>query len=165
MSEENPTIRRLTEGDNLPQEAERYDVIVRPAPGPNPPDLLQQIVADIKDSLAELTPIAGKAVGKYVGAKGEEAVARVQEIRARICESLGKLEIERQRLVQDRDKALDSHAEKMMELKTQRLREKSQAFKEIVDCLVRLKEKGIRIDMKVIKKKITEAMTELLEDE
>ncbi len=158
MSEENDVIRRLTEGGNLPQKAERHDVIVRQASGPNPPDLLQQIVADIKDSLGELAPIAGRAAGKYVEAKGDQAVARVQEIRARIYESLAKLEIERQRLVQERDKALDSHTEKMMELK-------SAALKQIIDCVVTCKEKGIRIDMKIVRKKIAGAMTELLETE
>lgn len=62
--------------------SERHDMILRPAEGENPPDLLQQIVEDVK----KLVPTTGKAARKYVEAKGEEAVARVREIQARVYE-------------------------------------------------------------------------------
>ena len=164
MSDENDVIRRLTEGDSLPQEVERHDVVIRQAEGPNPPDLLQQIREDIKDSLAELVPIAGKTAGKYVGAKGEEAVARVQEIKARIHENISKVELERQRLIQQRDEASNAHEERMEELKIQRLHERTEALRQSVDCIVKLKASGVVVSLKVIRK-VQKTMTDLTEGE
>jgi len=152
------------EGNDLPPVQERHDVVLRQVEGPNPPDLLEQIIKEVKRDLAELVPIAGKAVGKYVGAKGEEAVARVQEIRSRIYQNIGQLELERQRLIQRRDESMNIHSEKMKELEIQRLREKTQGLKEVVDCIVRLKALGITINLKVVRR-AERGMTDLLEME
>jgi len=143
------------EHDIIPRPPERHEVTLCPAEGQNPPDVLQQMIEDIKDSLVGLVPIAGKAVGKYVGAKGEEAVARVQEIKARIYENVAKQEIERQRLVKERDGARqkyelearrdeNAHDEKLREMQSQKLRD-------VVDCIAKLSDCGIHVDMKVIK--------------
>jgi len=153
--------------DIIPRPPERHDVTLHPAEGPNPPDLLQQIVEDIKNDLKELVPIAGKALGKYVGAKGEEAIARVQEIRARIYENIGKLEIERQRLVKERDEAWQKYeleAQRDRNTHDEKLREmKSQGLCDVVDCIVKLKERGMAVDMKVIKE-VEKAMRGRLTD-
>jgi hypothetical protein len=143
------------EHDIIPPAPERHNVTLRPAGSGDSPDLLQQIVESVKNDVAELVPIAGKALGKYVGAKGEEAVARVQEIRARIYENIGKLEIERQRLVKERDETRQKY-----ELEAQRDKNthdeklqavQSQGLRDVVDCIAKLKEQGIQVDMTVIK--------------
>jgi len=81
---------------------ERHDIILHQhEDGPNPPDLLQQIVEDIK----KLVPETGKAARKWLRAKGDQECAKVQEIKARIFEKIGQFEIERQRIIQQRDEA------------------------------------------------------------
>jgi hypothetical protein len=149
---------------------ERHEIILRPAEGENPADLLKQIVEDVK----KLVPTAGKAVRKYVEAKGDEAEARVGEIKARIYEKIAQFEIERQRLIQQRDLARqkvkrqarrdrDARRAKTKELELQLLRERTQALHDVVDCIVKLRELGIEIDLKLIQK-VQEAMTGLLEE-
>ncbi len=139
---------------------ERHELTLRPAGAGDAPDLLRQIVEDVK----KLVPTGTKALGRYVEAKGEEAVARVQEIKARVYENIGKLEIERQRLIQQRDEVVNAHAAKMKELEIQRLRERTQTLREVVECIVKLRGSGIPVQLKVVRK-AGKAMTELLEAE
>ncbi|MEN6424003.1 MAG: hypothetical protein ABFE13_01470 [Phycisphaerales bacterium] len=149
---------------------ERHDIILRPADGENPPDLLKQIVEDVK----KLVPTGGKALRKYVEAKGEEAEARVGEIKARIYQNIGQLELERQRLIEQRDEAKekvkrqarrdrDARKAKAKELEIQLLHERMQALREVVDCIVKLRELGIEIDLKLVEK-VQEALTRVVEE-
>lgn len=152
--------------------SERHDIILRQhEDGPNPPDLLQQIVEDIK----KLVPETGEAARKYVKAKGEQELAKVQEIKARVYEKIGQLEIERQRLIQQREEAehkaeqelqtqKDKHEESLRELEIQSFKERTKALREVVECIVKLKERGIQVDMEVIQK-VEKTAVHLLEED
>ena len=149
---------------------ERHDITLRPAEGENPPDLLRQIVEDVK----KLVPEGGKTARKWVRAKGNEAEARVREIQARVYKEIAELDIERQRLIQDRDEAwqkaeLEAQRDKnayearLKELELQRFHEKVQALHEVVDCIVKLRDRGIEINLKVVKK-VEKAISGLLDE-
>lgn len=138
---------------------ERHDVVLHQNDdGPNPPDLLRQIVEDVK----KLVPETSEAARKYVKGKGEQEVAKAQEIKARIYEIIAKLEIERQRLIQQHDEA-EWKAELELqrgqyeieraerELEVQRFKERTHALREVVDCIVKLKENGIEVNIRLIK--------------
>jgi hypothetical protein len=79
----------------------------------------------------------------------EQEVAKAAEIRASALEKLGRLELERQKLIQERDAALRedlneqarvemAHKQRMYELRTQRLREVVEALKALKDLGVTL---------------------------
>lgn len=165
MSDGHDIIRRLTEGDKPSQMGERHDAFIRQVEAPDSPNPLQQIVEDLKRDLTELVPVASQALRKYVGSKGEEAVARVQEIKARIYENIGRLEIERQRLLKERDDArqkYDLEAKRDENMHNEKWRElKSQGLSEVVDCILKLQEKGIPVDKTIIKA-VERAMRERL---
>jgi len=150
---------------------ERHDIVLHQhEDGPNPPDLLQQIVEDIK----KLVPETGKTARKWLRAKGDQELAKVQEIKARVFEKIGQLEIERQRLIQHRDEAerkaeMELKREQheleraLRELEIQRFKERIHALRDVVDCIVKLKDKGIEVDIELIH--VTEkAAKTLLED-
>lgn len=151
--------------------SERHDIVLRQhEDGPNPPDLLREMVEEIK----KLGPTTIKAGGKYVKSKAEQEAVKVQEIKARVFEKIGKLEVERQRLIKERDEAdrkaelelqreEHEHERAVHQLELQEFKEKAQALRAVVDCIVRLKEKGIEVDIKLIKAAEKAAMS-LLED-
>lgn len=87
---------------------------------------------------------------------------------------IGQLEIERQRLIQQRDEAWrkaeleaqrdkDTQEAKMKELELQRFHERTQALHEVVECILKLRERGIEINLKVMKK-VEKAISGLLEE-
>jgi len=137
---------------------ERHDIILRQHEDKtNPPDLLRQIIQDVK----KLVPETGKSARKWMRAKGDQELAKVQEIKARVYEKIGQLEIERQRLIQQRDEDMrkaelerqrqqDEHDRDMREQEIHIFKERTQALREVVDCIVRLKEKGIEVDLELI---------------
>ena len=145
---------------------DRHDIILRQyEDGPNPPDLLQQIVDDIK----KLVPETGKSARKWMRAKGDQELAKVQEIKVRVYEKIGQLEIERQRLIQQREEAerkaelelqreKDKHELSVRELEIKWFKERANALREVVHCIVMLKELGIEVDINVIKKAVTSLM-------
>jgi hypothetical protein len=150
---------------------ECHEIILRQHDdGPNPPDLLQQIVDDIK----KLVPESAEAGRKWLRGKSEQELARVQEIKARVYKKIAQIEIEREKLIQQRDesdrkaqlelrKQDQDHECSLRKLEIARLNEKTQALKEVVDCIVRLRGLGIEVDLKVIKA-AGAASTALLED-
>lgn len=136
----------------------------------NPPDLLRQIVEDIK----KLVPESGEAARNWLRGKSKQELAKVQEIQARVYEKIGQLEIERQREIRQREEAhrraelewqreQHNHERSLRELEIQQFRERTRALREIVDCLVKLRQLGIEFDLKVIKSTEVTAMS-LLED-
>lgn len=74
------------------------------------------------------------------------------------------LDVECQRLIQQRQEALNAHAAKLKAVETQRMRERAQALRDIVDCIVKLRERGTTVGLKAIRK-AERTMTELLESE
>ena len=137
---------------------ERHDIVLHEhEDGTNPPDLLRQIIQDVK----KLVPETGKSARKWMRAKGDQELAKVQEIKARVYEKIGQLEIERQRLIQQRDEDMrkaelerqrqqDEHDRVLREQEIHLFKERTQALREVVDCIVRLKEKGIEVDLNLI---------------
>ena len=140
--------------------ADRHDITLREAEGGGPPGVLDEL----KRAVGELFPETKTFAKNYVRGKGEVELAKVAEIKGRVLASLGNLEIERQRLIEDRNQRLRSdendlakaamgHAEKMYELKTQRL-------KTLVETAVALKDLGVRINLTKVAKELVSALAE-----
>lgn len=137
---------------------ERHDIILGPVEdGPNPPDLLKQIVEDVK----KLVPEGGQTARKWVRAKGDEAEARVREIQARVYKEIAELDMERQKLVQQRNEAeeraniellkhRDDRKLRERQLRIEQQRQRTEALHEVVAAIVGLEERGIHISMEVI---------------
>lgn len=146
---------------------ESHDIILRQADdGPNPPYLLQQILDDVK----ELFPTATKAAGNILRGKGQQEVLKAQEIKARIVERVGQLEIERQRLIYEREEAerkaqlqqqrdRNTHAERLIELEIERHREKTESLEKIIMCVKSLQEIGVEINMEIVSKALSDLLT------
>jgi len=146
---------------------EHHDIILRQADdGPNPPDLLHQILDDVK----ELFPTATEAAGNILKGKGQQEVLKAQEIKAKIIERVGQLEIERQRLIQQREEAernaqlqqqrdRNAHDERLMELEIQRHKEKTESLAKIIECIKSLQELGVEVDMEVVTKALSDLIT------
>lgn len=138
---------------------EQHDITLREAEGPNR-SLLEDIVREIKN----MVPSGGDAARNYVKGKGQQQLAKVQEIQSRVYEKIGQLEIERQRLIQERDEGIvnaelqrerdsQSHKEHMYALRTKRL-------KELASMVKILQELGIEIELDVIKKAVEDLVKE-----
>lgn len=138
--------------------ADRHDITLREAEGEGPPDWLEEV----KRAVGELFAESETAAKKFVRGKGEQEVAKAMEIKARVFTALGNLDLERHRLIEDRDRAIRSdekelamaameHRAKMYELKTQRL-------KELVEAAKALKELGVRINLTEIGKELIRAL-------
>ncbi len=149
---------------------QRHDIVLRPAEGDDSPDLLREMLQDIK----KLVPVASKSARKWITAKGSEAEARVREIQMRVYKEIAELDIQRQALIQSRDEAWQeaerqaqrdksAHEINMVKLECQRYRERMQAVRQVVDCIVTLRELGVEIDLALISK-AQDAMGELLDD-
>ena len=127
---------------------ERHRVRMRQLPGSHP-DLLDQI----KASIEELFECSLAGATNYVQGRGEQESAKAAEIKAKALAQLGNLELERQRLIDERDKAVAEHKCAMYELRTQRLNE-------VVNSLVRLKELGVSVNLEVIANVLVQAVSE-----
>jgi hypothetical protein len=130
---------------------ERYDIILRPEDGRDPPSLLHDIKRAVDDLLSPMCDGAGK----WLQGKGEAELAKAAEIKSKVYAAIAGLEHERQRLINERDAAADvrrnenerdrmAHEEKMYALKTERLTA-------IVASVTKLKELGVEIEVKVRK--------------
>lgn len=131
-------------------ENERLDVVVRPADGPNPPNLLRDLV----DEINRLIPDAGEAAGSWLRGKGQAEVAKAAEIKANALQKIAQIEQDRQRLINERDQASAAaglagrqaqyeHERTMYSLRTQRL-------KESFESIIRLRELGAEVDLKIV---------------
>jgi len=130
-----------------------HEIVYREATGPgqNPPGL----ISELRDLVMELFPDTAHSGARWLRGKSDQEVARAAEIRASALEKLGRLELERQKLLQERDAALRddlneqardemAHEQRMYELRTQRL-------KEVVEALKTLKEMGVRLNARTCK--------------
>lgn len=107
----------------------------------------------IKNTVEELLDDSVSAGSNYLKGKGNQEVAKATEIKAKAISYIGNLDIERQRLLTERDKIIREDKQKMYELKTQRLQE-------VVNSLLRLKELGADIDINVIAGILTKSINE-----
>lgn len=135
----------------------RCEIILCPINENDAPRLLVEILDEVKRFLLPSTMVA------LCSAEGEDRneVAEAQEIEAKICEKIGHLKNERQRLIQQREEAVrnveleqghdkKAHKEHTEKLETQRLREKAQSLREFVDSIKTLHELGVEIDVDVV---------------
>jgi hypothetical protein len=128
---------------------ERHQIQLREVKPENPPDLLDQI----KEAIEKLFGDSVSAAGGFIKGKSDQELAKASEIKAQALSHLGNLELERQRLVAERDKLLCDDKQKMYELKTKRL-------EAIVNCLVRLQEMNVKVQLEVVIEKLINAMEE-----
>lgn len=127
---------------------ERYRIRMRPLPG-SPPDILDQL----REAIEELFESGFAGAASYVQGRGAQESAKAAEIKAKALAHLGTLQLERQKLIDERDKAIAEHQQNMYELRTQRL-------KELVDSAVRLKEMGCEIRLEVLAQALMQAANE-----
>lgn len=145
---------------------DRHDITVSEATGPedNPPGLL----LGIGDLIKELFPDVVGSGMDYINGKGAAEVAKAAEIRASAIEKLGRMELDRQRQVQERDAALRSesrqsdqdrmaHEQRMYELKTQRLQS-------VVESMGKLKDLGVTLSVKQ-RKEVADLLIGSIQDE
>jgi hypothetical protein len=130
-----------------------HEIVYREAtqPGQNPPGL----ISELRDLVLELFPDTAESGARWLRGKSDQEVAKAAEIRASALEKLGRLELERQKLIQERDAALRddlneqarddmAHKQRMYELRTLRLRE-------VVEALKALKELGVTLNARTCK--------------
>jgi hypothetical protein len=135
--------------------SDRHDITLREADGakPNPPNLVSELLGAIREAFPDfLADLAQSGVGWFKG-KSNQEIAKAMEIRAEAMVKLGNLQIEREKLVNERQKIDSAHKEKMYELTTQRL-------KELADALKAVKDAGIDLNAKT-KKSLEASFAEL----
>jgi hypothetical protein len=117
---------------------ERQRINMRQLPG-SPPDLLEKLV----ESIDQLFDCAVSGGADYLQGRGGQESAKAAEIKAKVMTQLGGLDLERRRLIDERDKSIAEHQEKMYELETQRLND-------VVSSLIRLKEMGVEVRLELV---------------
>ena len=131
--------------------SERNDIVLRPEGAPRPTGFFD----NLKSSLEEMISPALDAAAKFAQGKGEAEIAKAAEIKAKVLSAFAQIEHEREKLIMDRDAAIRAsvneqerdrmaHAEKMYELKTERLLK-------IVESLKNLRELGVEVEIRVLK--------------
>jgi hypothetical protein len=127
---------------------EHHQITLREVTPENPPKILEKMT----EALEEILGKGVSAAGDFIKGKSGQELAKVSEIEAQAHSHLDNLELERQRLVAERDKSICDDNQKMYELKTKRL-------EAIVNCLVRLKEMDVNVQL-VVSEKLIKAMDE-----
>lgn len=143
---------------------ERLDTALRQAVSGDPPNILQDLVKQIR----ELVPSAGESGVNWLKGKGAQELAKAEEIRARVLALVGPMELERLRLIQERDAAnaagnrarsdeRNRHKERMHELETQRLaavadsqKKKAEALQMAVLAIKALGEMGVSVEVGLV---------------
>ena len=126
---------------------ERHQIQLREAAPENPPDLLDRI----RGAIDELFDCSVSATGGYIKGKSDQELAKAAEIKTKAFSHLANLDLERQRLLAERDKLLREDRQKMYELKTKRL-------ETIINSLVRLQEMGVKVQIEVVVERLIKAM-------
>lgn len=139
---------------------ERADISLRPADPSDSSELLREIVEQLKTEL----PASVSSGGKWLKGKADQEWARAYQIKAQVLEAIGRMDVERERLLQERkvadqrvltdgrnsaleeEKVRLAHTERMYELRTQRM----QAMKDVVECVLKLREAGLEVDLQVV---------------
>jgi hypothetical protein len=122
---------------------ERHEIRLREASSENPPELLDRI----KDAIDELFDVSVSAAGGFVKGKSDQELAKASEIKAKAFSHLANLDLERQRLLTERDRLLREDRQKMYELKTQRL-------EAVINSLVKLREMNVNVQIEVLVEKL-----------
>lgn len=140
---------------------EGLEIRIRPSDPNDPPDILRDLVAQVH----ELLPTTGEAAGSWLRGKSQQELAKAAEIRANILGRLGELDLERQRLIQEREEAKKAaslgrlhernrHSEQMYHHETERrameaeaYRKKAEALKDIIKAISDLRDLGIDVEV------------------
>jgi len=150
MSDENDVIRRLTDGNNLPQDTERHNIVLCPTQKDDPPGLLRKVADDIKRYIPDVL----EAGHTWTQAKSREAEARANRIQAEAISKIGRLENERLELVQRREEKRQEaaiNAQRDRDAHDKELRKwESDALEDVVECIAKLKKQGIMVSVRVI---------------
>jgi hypothetical protein len=128
---------------------ERHQIRLREVSSENPPELLDRI----KDAIDELFDCSVSSAGGYIKGKSDQEVAKAAEIKTKAFAHLANLDLERQRLLTERDKYLREDKQKMYELKTLRL-------EAIISSLVKLQAMGATVQIEVVVERLINAMEE-----
>ena len=128
---------------------ERHQIRLREASQGNPPELLDRI----KEAIDELFDCSVSAAGGYVKGKSDQELAKAAEIKAKAFSHLANLDLDRQRLLSERDRLLREDRQKMYELKTQRL-------EAIISSLIKLQEMGANVQIEIVVERLIKAMEE-----
>jgi hypothetical protein len=131
--------------------SERHDIVLREASGaePNPPGLISELRDLVREVFPETVEDMAQSGAGWLRGKSQQEIAKAMEIRATAMEKLGKLEIERLKLIKERDEVLQksvteqkrddlAHKQKMFELKTERLKAVVEALKVIKEMDIKL---------------------------
>jgi hypothetical protein len=138
--------------------SERHDIVLREADGsaPNPPGVIAEIREMIKEVFPDVAADATQSGLGWLRGKSQQESAKAMEIRASAIEKLGNLEIQRQKLINEREEIYEKaqtereqnehlNKQKMFDLKTQR-------FKAVIESLKLLKESGAELSARTMKK-------------
>ncbi len=90
-------------------DSERHQIRLREANSENPPDLLEKI----KDAIDKLFDNSVSAASGFIKGKSDQELAKASEIKAQALAHLGNLELDRQRLLAERDKLFCDDKQKM----------------------------------------------------
>jgi hypothetical protein len=126
------------------------------------------LITELRDLIRDVFPetvedLAHSGAG-WLRGKSQQEIAKAMEIRASAMEKLGKLEIERLKLIKERDEAESkeetqrhrddqAHEQRMFELRTERLKAvaaaKAEQLKAVVEALRVLKDLDVRVRARV----------------
>jgi hypothetical protein len=146
---------------------ERLTASGAPVNPQNSPSLIEELVKEINELLPAAVDTAGRTGLKWLAARGEKEVARVAEIKADILKKLGELELERQRLVNEREAGraaeTNRHKEANYSNRTERIRAEAEAYErkaaalvKVVSALRELRDVGIAVDAQVVARLLTQ---------
>jgi hypothetical protein len=137
--------------------SEHHDIVLREAFGsqPNPPGLIVELRDLIRDVFPETVEDLARSGTGWLRGKSQQEIAKAMEIRASAMEKLGKLEIERLKLIRERDEVILkegtqrnrdelAHKQRMFELKTERL-------KAVVDALRVVKDLDVKLSVRIVR--------------
>lgn len=142
--------------------AEKMDVSLKPVEKSDSSELIREL----GDHIRKLMPEAGKGGGRWLRGKGDQELAKAAEIRATVQAKLGQLEIERQRLIHERDaleannqreieKEKNRHDEAMFKLETDHMVAKAEALTKVLMAVKGLKDLGIEVDVTMVQRMLT----------
>jgi hypothetical protein len=139
----------------------RDEITLREAKGPNPPNLLIEILQNLTRELHGLIPDAAQGGRSWLKGKGDQELAKVGEIKARAIAEIGKLTNESERLINERDQAIREleakrdkdaleHKRDMYRLETERMKVKAEAMRDAIAAIKELRELGVEVDVSLM---------------
>jgi hypothetical protein len=126
--------------------SEDHNIVLREGEGDNPPDLLKQMLTELAAEIALGLPEAASSGRRYLAGKAEQQTARAQFIRAAAAAKIAEVQLQRDRLIEEREKALREHEVRVYEAATERIRALADAGK----FIQALRDIGVEIDLDIL---------------